>query len=163
MPYPQERYREDPGNYRPVSLTSVVCKLMEMVLKRETLNHLQHTVALSRVHYGFVPRGSCFTNLHNAEEEVTELMNARVGLVYLDFVKAFESVNHRMLCDKTHVYEIHQTIVDWTRSFFFNCIFKVSVAGFQSAPIPACSSVPPVSVLGSILFLLFVNDLPDIL
>ncbi len=51
-----------------------------------------------------------------------------VDLVYIDFPKAFDSVNHRILCDEMHVYGIHQTIVDWTRSFIFNRTFKIRVA-----------------------------------
>ncbi len=56
-----------------------------------------------------------------------------VYLVYPDFAKAFESVNHRMLCDNMHVYGIHQIIVDWTLSFLFIRIFKVRVAESLSA------------------------------
>ncbi len=75
---------------------------METVLKGAILNHLQHTAALSGAQHGFVPRRSCLTNLLIAEEQVTKLMDAGEGvdLVYLDFAKAFDSVNHRIVCDK---------------------------------------------------------------
>ncbi len=84
-------------------------------------------------------------------------------MVFLDFAKAFDSVNHRMLCDKMLAYGIHRFIVDWTRSFLSNRTFQVRVGEPYSAPAPACSGVPQGSVLGTILLLIFVNDLPDVL
>ncbi len=63
-----------------------------------------------------------------------------------------------MLCDKMLAYGIHQAIVGWTRSYLFNRTFKVRVAESQSALVPACSGMPQGSVLGTILFRVFVND-----
>ncbi len=86
-----------------------------------------------------------------------------LDLVYLDFAKAFDSANHQMLCDKMFAYGIHQTIVNWTRSIFFKLAFKFCVTESESALVPSCSVVPRCWIMGSIRFLVFVNDLPDVL
>ncbi len=136
--------RQDPGNYRPVSLTSIVCKVMETTLKGAIVDHLQRSKTLATSQHGFVPRRCCLTNLLTAEERITTLMDTGedVDLVYLDFAKAFDSVNHRMLVDKMLMYGIHRSIVDWTRAFLFNRSFRVRVEGSLSDPVPAVSGVP---------------------
>ncbi len=108
---------EDQGNYLPVSLTSIVCKLRETALKGDILNNLQQTAALSAAQHVFIPPRSRLSNLLVAEERITLLMDSGEGvdLVYLDFAKAFDSVNHRVLCDKMLAYGIHRSIFDWTR------------------------------------------------
>ncbi len=87
---------------------------METVLKAAILNHLKHTTALSGTQHGVVPRRSCLINLLIAEEQILKSMDAgeEVDLVYLDFAKVFDSENYRMLCNKVHIYGIHQTIID---------------------------------------------------
>ncbi len=95
---------------------------METALKGAILNHLQQTAALSAAEHGFIPHRSCLFNRLVAEEWITRLMDSgeRVDLLYLEFAKAFDSVNHRMLCDKMLAYGIHRSIVDWTRLFLSN-------------------------------------------
>ncbi len=83
--------------------------------------------------------------------------------MYLDFEEAFDSVNHRILCDKMLAYCIHPSIVDWKRSFLSDRMFQVRVTESYSAPVAACSGIHQISVLGHILFLIFVNDLPNAL
>ncbi len=111
-------------------------------------------MARRKAHHGFVPRRFCLTNLLIAEEQVTKLMDAgeEVDLVYLDFAKAFDSIHHRILCDKIHAYGIHQIIIDGTRVFLFNRTFKVRVTESRSAPVPACSGVPQGSALAPFCF-----------
>ncbi len=102
---------------------------METALKGAILNHLQQTAALSAAQHGFIPHRSCLSNLLVAEERITQLTDSGEGvdLVYLDFAKAFDSVNHRMLCDKMLAYGICRFIVNWTRSFLSNRTFQVRV------------------------------------
>ncbi len=94
--------REDAGNYRPVSLTSIVCKIMESILKTSMMNHLIQTAAISDAQHGFVPRRPCLPDLLLTEQWVMELIDdgETVDMVLLDFAKAFHSVNHRMVCLK---------------------------------------------------------------
>ncbi len=72
--YLQKTNREDASYYRPVSLTSIVCNIMESILKTSMMDHLIQTAAISDAQHGFVPRRSCLTNLLLTEQWVTELM-----------------------------------------------------------------------------------------
>ncbi len=106
-----------------------------------------------------------FTNLLLTEQWVTELVDdgETVDMVFLDFAKAFYSVNHRMLCVKRRVYGINSTVVDWVQAFLSNRHFRVRVNIQMSDSRSAGSGIPQGSVLRPTLFLLFVNDLPDVL
>ncbi len=102
---------------------------METILKEAILRHLQTMASLSHTQHGFILRRSCLTNLLLAEEEITHVMDAgeEVDSIFLDFAKAFGSVNQRMLCDKMLSYGIHESAVDWTRTFSTNRTFRIRV------------------------------------
>ncbi len=92
----------DAAKYRPVSLTSVMCKILEKLLKKYLLFFLTEKRSISPSQHGFLPRRSCLSNLILQEERVTRLLDEghTVDLGYLDFAKAFDSVNHRFFLAK---------------------------------------------------------------
>ncbi len=110
---------EDAANYRPVSLTSVLCKIFEKLLKKALLLFLTETRSLSPSQHGFLPHRSCLSNLILQEERVIRLLDEghTVVLGYLDFAKAFDSVNHRFLLAKLMSSGIDRVVLNWIKSY----------------------------------------------
>ncbi len=104
--------KNDVANYRPICLTSVVCKTLERIVKANILQYLETASLFSDAQHGFMPRRSNFTNLIITEELITGMTDQGepVDLVYLDFSKAFDSVCHRLLIKKMKAMGIHPKI-----------------------------------------------------
>ncbi len=127
------------------------------------LSHLSQLSLLTTRQHGFLPRRSTVTNLLSAEETVTRWLDEgdTVDIVYLDFAKAFDSVNRRLLLTKSKCYGIAPSVINWIESYLRQRSFQVSVNGSLSQVAEAVSGVPQGSVLGPILFVIYVNDLTD--
>ena len=159
VPIHKKAERKYVENYRGISLLPVLSKVFERYVYNYVYPHIRNKIY--HFQHGFLKQSSTVTQLLEVMNDINNSLdnNHQTDVIYLDFSKAFDSVPHYLLVHKLKSYGFSENLMNWFRDYLSSRKQRVCIDGCCSQWLPVLSGVPQGSILGPILFLLYVNDI----
>ena len=161
--YKNKGGKSDPSNYRPISLTSQIVKLLERIIRIYLIQYLEVNNVFPDSQHGFRPGRSTVSQLVEQYENILNALANKhnMDILMLDYAKAFDTINHSILLQKLKNLGISGKVGKWIANFLLNRNQRVAINGFQSNPSKVISGVPQGTILGPVLFLIYIADIAD--